>query len=203
MADRPILFSGPMVRALLEGRKTQTRRVLKPQPPAGADLVGIYAPGLTAVFEVLTQRGPDYTVRLPYVPGDRLWVRETWAPLDRLTHSDPGVQALADRGFYRADRGTVDGEISRWSPAIHMPRWASRLTLFVVNVRVQRLQTIDEDDAMEEGCRPARWDGLTPRDSFHALWDGLNAERGFGWATDPWVVAVTFSPIHENIDQMQ
>src|SRR5690606_34458876 len=133
---KPILSSGPMVRALSDGRKTQTRRVLKPQPPDGHRFVGIYGPGLTAVFEPLS-----HTVRLPYMPGQLLWVRETWAIDDavrsRGRYGRPDVYYLADR---RPDVPSPDGLLTsaqlinmhldslRKRPAIHMPRWASRLT---------------------------------------------------------------------------
>lgn len=201
MGDKPILFSGPMVRALLDGTKTQTRRMLNPQPPEGADLVGLYAPGLTAVFEVLTQRGPDHTVRLRYMPKDRVYVRETWAPLDRLTHNDPGTQALSHRGFYQADGGTVAGEITRWTPAIHQPRWASRLTLTVTDVRVERLQDCSARDAIAEGIRGNEFEGwfdygpgekhceflVDPRQSYRTLWNSINGDGT--WEANPWVAA--------------
>src|SRR5690606_3476388 len=151
MSDvRPVLFSGPMVRALLDGRKTMTRRVLKPQPPDGHRFVGIYGPGLTAVFEPLS-RGDDYTVLLPYMPGDLLWVRERWSD-DRLAPGEVYYYATALEDGLRADEVA---EI-RWKPSIHMPRWASRLTLEVTAVKVERLQEISDDDALSEGVTKVR-----------------------------------------------
>lgn len=245
MADLPILFSGSMVRAILREieqpgtGKTQTRRVLNPQPatftPHVIDIGQPYfdddegrwgqietewsSPGWDAPMgEPMREIFVPLPIRIKV--GDRLYVRETWAPLDALTHSDPGTQALADRGFYRADDSTVEGEISRWRPGIHMPRWASRITLIVTDVRVQRLQEISQEDAIAEGpgfvgkitgevCESVaahrlgigpRW--RTPRDWYADLWDSLNAYRGHGWEANPWVAAYTFRPILGNIDEV-
>lgn len=208
MADRPIIFSGPMVRALLDGRKTQTRRVLNPQPqelPEGM-LCKWHIPGKHVGFNMTDEQmhrlGHQFA---PYAVCDRLYVREAWAPLDALTHNDPGTKALADRGFYRADESTVAGEIARWRPSIHMPRWASRLTLTVTEVRVQRLQDITRGEAMEEGCPfPNMVDGPDPRAWFRDLWNDLH-DKGRGhtpWWENPWVVALTFTVQHGNIDQL-
>ena len=219
MSDRPILFSAPMVRALLAGRKTQTRRIIKPQPklaphhePVRVESRG----GGRWVWMVCTDRPAyqfatgDWTSRIQ--TGDRLWVREAWAPLSALTHNDPGVQALADKGFYRADSGTVEGEISRWRPSIHMPRWASRITLHVTDVRVQRLQEISADDAIAEGIeagtedyRLAEWwaahkDNPPPAEigAYAMLWERINGKDS--WEANPWVAAYTFTVEHANID---
>lgn len=242
MADRPILFSGPMVRALLAGRKTQTRRVLKIDTPTDADEVfywpregrakvvarygdnvaeeGIWARKASTNLDhdgdnhwgELANGYIRYLGRSRIEVGDRLWVRETWASLDRLTHNDPGTQALANNGFYAACQGTVEGEITRWTPAIHMPRRASRLTLAVTDVRVERLQDISEEDARAEGVESDS-DGWrdyqmphtqccgSARDSYRSLWNSLNADRGYGWDANPWVVAVTFTVGKHNIDE--
>jgi hypothetical protein len=186
MTERPIIFSAPMVRALLEGRKTQTRRILKPQPD--------------------TKGRGFLDSRLPYARGDRLWVREAWAPLESLTHGDPGPQALADRGFYRADNSTVDGEISRWRSPIHMPRWASRITLAVTEVRVQRLQEISEADAVAEGCREGYVtieginEGWSARTAFRDLWNQIHGPAA--WDANPWVCAISFEVHRHNIDRI-
>lgn len=207
MVDRPIIMSGPMVRAILDGRKTQTRRVLREQPQEppceGAYLDSYCSEARTAE----NHRGmstdwcwwtPDNRVgcciTVPYVPGDRIWVKETW-------HPDPGPPT------YRAD---VPGKAEGWgwrSPR-YMPRRLSRLTLTVTDVRVQRVQEISEDDAEAEGARPAfsypGWDGVSTvpqcRWGFHELWDSLNGKRGHGWDKNPWIVAVTFTAERRNID---
>ncbi|WP_164826888.1 hypothetical protein [Sinorhizobium meliloti] len=234
MTDRPILFSGPMIRALLAGRKTQTRRLLKPQPPEWAtscqqptmlNALHQWVPsGLWAWSEEeqspprplrrwpVNADGEHYWLRPRFSIGDRLWVRETWAPLTYLTHNDPGPQAIIDGGFYRADGGTVDGEVSRWKPSIFMPRHASRLTLIVTDVRVERLQDISEADAIAEGAkqyssstklsRPfnADWKGIY-REGYAELWNDINGAGS--WEANPWVAAYTFTVIKQNIDQIE
>ncbi|TDY65763.1 hypothetical protein [Roseinatronobacter bogoriensis] len=201
MVDRPIIFSAPMVRALLDGRKTQTRRKL-PVPPPFDSQDDIDAPVAAGFIEPKYRR------------GDRLYVREAWAALDACTHNDPGAQALADRGFYRADHTVDCGDVSRWRPSIHMPRWASRLTLTVTDVRVQRLQDISEADAVAEGiegdpvnawrCYQPEPKGQThwacPRESFRTLWNSLHGPDA--WDANPWVCALSFTVHRGNIDQM-
>lgn len=200
-----------MIRALLADRKTQTRRILKPQPYQYNGrwwIVDRYSGDVWLDDWVNDRAGCR-----PVHPGDRLWVRETWAPLSALTHNDPGPQALADGGFYRADDGTVDGEISKWKPSIFMPRHASRLTLTVTDVKVERLQDISEEDARAEGC-PVTWDGKpydppSPevdswqgygRYSYCLLWSKINGPGS--WDANPWVVAYTFTVIKQNIDKI-
>lgn len=212
MTVKPIIFSAPMVRALLEGRKTQTRRVLKPQP--GGSYLGLLnrPRGLRAWFAGGQGEYSSREINLRYRIGDLLWVRETWAPLHALTHNDPGTQALADNGFYRADCSTVDGEIARWRSSIHMPRWASRITLEVTGVKVEKLQDISEADARAEGIewRYGAWgtwnpDGTNrcggshdPREAYRCLWININGAGS--WEADPWVVAITFKVHRQNID---
>lgn len=220
--DRPILFSGPMVRALLDGRKTMTRRVLKPQPSTRTRFVGIYAPHLTAVFEP-ERPGADEAIRIPYSLRDRLWVRESITRFDKGT-CDQHVWYRAGRNdpSYSDTRflGSTEGE---WTlpdgpgggapynvPSIHMPRWASRLTLIVTDVRVERVQEISEEDARAEGCfidrtsmRLGGDEWSSARDWFADLWDSLNASRGLGWDANPWVAALTFTVHHRNIDALR
>lgn len=227
MTDRPILFSAPMVRALLNGTKTQTRRILKPQPtdfqgakvpPAGKSWVNkkrdapFFAQHHDLVhwcwWDEYLDQGPDW-IKVRFAKGDRLWSRETWAPLDRLTHNDPGALALSERGFYRADDGTVDGEISRWTPSIFMPRHASRLTLTVTDVRVERLQDISDADAIAEGIEaaPPEFPGMyltprgmaTPMAAYMRLWDGINGVGSH--QANPFVTAYTFTVHRHNIDR--
>lgn len=200
MTDKPIIFSGPMVRALLEGRKTQTRRVLKPQPGFRGGVGDESDPTAWGWEDEYGDHVPVTAIRLPYAPGDRLWVRETW------THFGDAVWSVMDarmRGpgelVYRADE---DSPGAVWFPSIHMPREFSRLTLVVTDVRVQRVQEISEEDAMAEGCNPVRWAMQTPRDHFEELWDSINAKRGYGWDANPWVAALTFTVHKANIDRM-
>lgn len=203
MAERPILFSDPMVRAILDGRKLQTRRVLTPQPheESGPISVGRYHP--IVVRRGLEEPGverfgahtDDESWPCPYgAPGDRLWVREAWSYYggdEYLYQRDPmavGFRASADFGGRPIPGG-------RWRPSIHMPRWASRLTLEVTSVRVERVQSIGEFDALAEGVsgwvRDRRCE--TARDGFRVLWDSINGKRdGCSWKANPWVWAITF-----------
>lgn len=152
MTERPILFSGPMVRAILDGRKTQTRRIVKPQPheECGPIEVGHYHPTVidrhgdeqpgAEIFGAYSLDG-EWGAKCPHgQPGDRLWVREAFALAD-----DYEVDRVLNPGgvFYRATHSPAD-DTSRWRPSIHMPRWASRLTLEVTDVRVERVQDISE-----------------------------------------------------------
>lgn len=186
--ERPILFSAPMVKAILEGRKTQTRRVVKPQP-TGDDPIynpSSYEPDRGFYFK----GGGKY--KCPYdKPGDRLWVRETWC-----NHWPIGTaKSCIDGPCYRA---TDDGECipeQKWKPSIHMPRWASRINLEIIDIRVERVQDISHQDAQAEGCTtPSTEMGLTQGDwrgSFHALWDSINGKT-FPWSDNPWVWVVEF-----------
>ena len=168
MKERPILFSGQMVSAILDGRKTQTRRIVKPQPIASRNLV-----------------------HLPYRVGQRLWVRESCRPRQTGT-----VYYRADSYDYHYDEIRAGGTVPQWRPSIHMPRWASRITLEIVAVRVERLQEITEDDAKAEGCQPiTHEDGAvdcgTRKTMFAKLWDEINAKRA-PWASNPFVFVIEF-----------
>lgn len=192
MSDKPILFSCPMVRAILEGHKTQTRRILKSQP---GELDRVFQMG-DGSWHVAASDGSHMSpVNVPYAIGDRLWVRETW--VDGGDYYG-GVLYRAD---FLADECVF--KTPMWTPSIHMPRWASRLTLRVTDVRVQRVQDISEADAEAEGSEPI----LVPPDGgsephkegFRDLWNLLNAKRGYGWDENPWVVALTFETHKCNI----
>lgn len=206
MTDRPILFSSPMVRALLDGRKTQTRRVVKPRRHASL-FDGSWTDDYVLDPGNQSWRESEYSWRI----GDRLWVRES---IDKVCTS-PEHEVC-----YMADWPGNDPRGLGWRPSIHMPRWASRLTLVVTGVRVQRIQDIDEADAEAEGVEEVDpWEGVRrfkvygtggedlacpygARLSFSTLWDSLNEARGFGWDVNPWVVAVTFTVEHRNIDEV-
>lgn len=358
MTDRPILFSGPMVRALIEGQKHQTRRVLKPQPPGDWPVGGAdWVPG-AGVKKLCWLNGYDGSPldiidQCPYYPGQRLWTKHSADLFPVYFKPIPGWEGLYSAGtdglIYRVDSGApsplkgsadartgylrvtlcrdgtcsnasvhrlvasafygpCDGAVVRhmdgdrqnnvpenldwgsyednwgdrlsmkrgcheghhnakltrnevaeikasserptdlaarfgvdrktiywirkgrtwaekeqpprntppftlWKSPLFMPRWASRLTLEVTDVRVQRVQEISEEDAVAEGLPPYEY-GTCPyvptsgektaaTHRFRELWDSLNAKRGYGWDENPWVVAVTFRPHHCNIDQME
>jgi hypothetical protein len=205
--ERPILFSGPMVRAILEGRKTQTRRVVTPARILAA----------SAVWWHGEYESVGCLQQCPYgVPGDWLWVRETWASADkwmRQTEMDPPeyIAFRADLAIYgpakqfKTERARTDSDF-RWKPSIFMPRWASRITLEVTDVRVQRVQEISEEDCIAEGIEDLG-NGVgklahpragvaasysTPRALYWRLWDSINAKRGYSWDANPWVWAIQF-----------
>jgi hypothetical protein len=245
MKERPMLFSAPMVRAILEGRKTQTRRISKDQPNFAfgvKQIVRVPDPWHDEAFAGTPAEGmgtkgkrqiqwhcEDYAgnlvcaidIRCPYgVPGDRLWVKETWAwsgTDKQITPSDP---------WYRATHYKGEDFGIRWRPSIHMPRWASRITLEVVSVRVERLSEISEADAKAEGIyskcihvpppihietryvspgvkmvnaadevdyeAPAH---RTAKQAFECLWESIN---GYGsWSENPWVWVVEFKRLEQ------
>lgn len=183
MKERPILFSGPMVRAIMAGTKTQTRRAVKRE--ALQWLVrDKFAPAFVA--------DPGNHLSPYGFAGDRLWVRETFGHFERNDTLKPG-----DSIYYRADGGCL--AIEPWRPSIHMPRWASRTTLDVTGLRIERLQDISEADALAEGIVPAgdgngfqladttHYSG-NPIDSYFSLWEHINGPGSV--EANPWVWVV-------------
>jgi len=174
---KPIIFSTPMVQAILAGQKTQTRRVVKPQPD------GDYVKQWIDLFEP------------PYKPGDRLWVKEAWSVWEHRPDDLP-IRYRADyRNDYKA----------KWQSPMFMPRRYSRITLEITNVRCERLQEMTEADAVAEGLKVSaaghyynyhnkrpHTDFGCPIESFESLWDSINAKRGYGWETNPWVWVLEF-----------
>ena len=194
MTEKPILFSGPMVRAILAGTKTQTRRVVSPSLRGrSAALDSVLVGGLAGMPAALADATLAAAVRLCPYDADRLWVRETWAMHHAWDTKPPGQAAQSKRLWYRADTAEhiIDGR-GRWRPSIYMPRWASRLTLPVESIRVERLQDITEADAIAEGV--GELGRVTDaRGAFVALWESINGKRpGCSWADDPWVWVVSF-----------
>lgn len=212
--ERPILFSAPMVRAILEDRKTQTRRIIKSPKKKLAKRLPVHVvpfignkdlPTWKYGFCMDNDRVVNFHGLCPYgKPGDRLWVRETFAHgrIDKLPHPCK----------YRADHpdaDTVPGQYGRaWTPSIHMPRWASRIDLLITNVRVERLQDISEGDAKNEGLTFETADppfyyvdgdktrasyADTPRRSFAGLWESINGKGS--WDANPWVWVVEFERV--------
>jgi hypothetical protein len=224
MKERPILFSAPMVRAILTGSKTQTRRVVKPTPQMVTDKhIAPWEGDPAALLRLLQQnkRGCPYGQ-----PGERLWVRETWMP------DAPRDGSWADVQFYGCKnspldwipkrfrkpkhclhRATWDGhELVGWNPSIHMPRWASRILLEIVSVRVERLQDISEEDANAEGVELERCCNVSsnscgthiggccgqpktiePIDAYRELWNSINGADA--WDVNPWVWVVEFKRV--------
>lgn len=257
---RPILFSGEMVRAILEGRKTQTRRVItrrnslvngEPASQALWDALDFSdafvdsgpSPAGNAGPYLKAAKPDDETRHRVYSRlwnGDRLWVRETWR-VESFMESEPVLFGYKDgqtmeengygdtpdyedwyericiqstddaakayeKGLARKDGGdcylwSIGSSPCRWRPSIFMPRWASRITLEITNIRAERLQEITEDDAKAEGPNQhhswpdnyyCTWIG-----AFHALWDSINAKRGYPWESNPWVWVIEFRRIKQ------
>ncbi len=240
MADKPIIFSAPMVNALLAGRKTQTRRIIENVPDAPPSRCAPRntprhpAPYLDAYCEErptptnprgmgrnwhwwqIDDRPGPVVFRLRYAPGDRLWVREAFSyetlDVDRNGFMPP---------WYWADGNPMSGDFTRPKSPIHMPRWASRLTLTVTDVRVQRLHDISEEDAIAEGVEPLHTGyfpyGITTflttfvgdrevpaqccrtaKHSYEMLWNSLHGPGA--WEANPWVAAYSFTVQRGNID---
>lgn len=185
MRNGPILMSAPMVRAVLAGTKTQTRREFKTRN-GGVHPNANDKPGMTQILR-----------NCPYgQPGDRLWVREAFAIVPRTAYrcSEGVQQALRpdddhDAAIYREGWTRSRGGL-RWRPSIHMPRWASRLTLGVTGVRLERLQDISHDDACAEGIESQKGGAAACIERYRELWESLN---GVGsWRENPWVWVITF-----------
>lgn len=223
--ERPILFSGTMIKAILENRKTQTRRIVKPQPTEPLrPMVSIlkqevhwchtappeeqgpsrgvieYSNGRTADLSALKVK----SWKCPHgQPGDRLWVKETWARNYNQLSDDFVERSVV----YAADgvRASENGTPLPWEPSIHMPRWASRITLEIQEVRVERLQDISIDDAIAEGVfcdfEPSDGHGFRSeaRNLFRDLWDSMYADRA-PWSSNPFVWAISFARLPEASD---
>jgi hypothetical protein len=207
----PILFSGPMVKAILDGRKTQTRRVIRHLFSVPPD----WYPDRYNKTDQWTFWGPRGTpesgkcslplFRCPYgQPGDRLWVREAWSPWANrpaiIYRADNVIREYSDPLPHLLTM-YMDDDNNGWRPSIHMSRWASRLTLEITGVRVERVQEISEGDAKDEGVyvnAHGVWsvDGVgwysCPSGCFRDRWNALNGKRNFGWEENPWVWVIEF-----------
>ncbi|WP_312814393.1 hypothetical protein [Brevundimonas sp.] len=216
MKERPILFSGPMIRALLSGQKTQTRRVVKPMLKWAKQFPICKPEGMAADHEIWWWDGEHDRVGVsqscPYGQlGDRLWVKETWRPtptfepwdLDVTYRADGHTRTIKDGEFGERDwtipKAAATGNVS----PLFMPRWASRLTLLITDIRVERLQDISEADAIAEGApqyssslklaRDRAFDASLKgyyREGFSELWEAINGKGS--WDTNPWVWTITF-----------
>jgi hypothetical protein len=177
--EHPILFKTEMVKAILDGRKTQTRRIITPQPNnpyIDGDIIRKYL-----------------SCRLGEV-GDRLWVKETWD--SDCTCGSPECTGVIYKAGY-------DGKIipDKWRPSIFMPRKYSRITLGITDVKVQRLQDITTEDIIAEGIISTLREHdaeVDLRDKYKVLWDSINFKRGYGWNTNPWVWVITFKKLEAN-----
>jgi hypothetical protein len=211
---KPILFSTPMVQAVIAGNKTQTRRIIKPQPEEGSKFIGpetfnqcmndkygdLY-PG-PEVVGIYSDDG-EWGIKFPYGKiGDILWVRETWQH-----HGRPDIHEV--KYIYKADKSKTVAEIIKWKPSIFMPKEACRLFLEVTDIRVERLQNISERDAISEGIevtgkneyryynnkRPDQLSINKPIESYRSLWELINGPGS--WDLNPWVWVISFKRIEK------
>jgi hypothetical protein len=208
MKDYPMLFNDEMVRSILDGRKTQTRRPVKFRP----DTLGFDADGFPFQADGYCDCRPTTSddirnwINSPFGgPGDRLWVRECWStvPADIAPPEFTRTAPNGDIILYCSDWKHTTCK-PKWRPSIHMPRWASRITLEVLDVRVERVQDITEADACAEGIKPlgedddvlenyiAKRTGIVYKPAFTFLWDSIYEDKGLGWDDNPWVWVGTF-----------
>lgn len=242
--EKPIIFSGPMVRAILAGNKTQTRRVIR--FPKGLSPHWYHGPTddglhdfMFGAIDQANRMAIDWSefVKAPYAPGDVLWVRETWQevyeteydiynpnePL-RITDLIVGFDNLPKKCaglsrewscssmparnkyyVYEASKPeyTDENHELKWRPSIFMPREAAGMFLRVTDVRAERVRDITDEDGKREGACGLCYDAETGEEDyditlFKVLWDGLNAKRGYGWATNPWVWVIAFERIENH-----
>jgi hypothetical protein len=190
-----MIFNAEMVRAILDGRKTQTRRLVNPEPDA-PQLLEARTAESGCVYAIHANRSNVHQGRFRWdcpfgQPGDRIWVRETFASglstKSTLAYRATHKREYLEDGFY---------DTIKWTPSIHMPRWASRITLEITGVRVERLASISSDDARAEGypaSRAADGGNIDPWLWFRDLWDGIYAEQAF--KHNPWVWVIEFKRI--------
>ena len=193
MRKRPIIMGYESVRAILEERKTQSRRVIKPQPKF------IGAPNVPFKTDDANPKG---IINCPYGKvGDRLWVRET---VFFETFHQQSDEELERDGFnpnigvwvYRADNHDYPTITANWTSPLFMPRIASRITLEITDIRVERVQDITEEDAIAEGV-----ESFNTVASYSYLWDSLNAKRGYPWESNPWVWVISFKRVHNQKEE--
>jgi len=194
--ERPIIFNGEMVRAILEGRKTQTRRIIKNvRQWCGDDCIGMPKAGnpLTDNFPIPLNSGFAEKICRYGKVGDLLWVKETWQPNPEAGMTYPEGKISSDSVCYAADLSKYDYDESRpWKPSIHMPKWAARIWLEITDIRVERVQEIKEEDCNCEGCPWPADSDLKHRIWFETFWNSLNEKSGFGWKENPWVWVIEF-----------
>ncbi|HBS9332675.1 TPA: morphogenetic protein [Klebsiella pneumoniae] len=212
MKERGMIFNSEMVRAILDGRKTQTRRIMKVQPVLNGNFYEVFgsawSKGMTSIPAV---PGHSLSTRCPFgAVGDRIWVRETFCPVDDTQYggekwvdyrATPRYEASHPAGW---DSAPNDAEALKWRPSIHMPRWASRILLEITGVRVERLNSISQEDAQAEGLELTGWrptysdpdsggEVMTPYDNFAELWSSIYGDES--WKANSWVWVISFKRV--------
>lgn len=219
---KPIIFSTEMVQPILAERKTQTRRVIKGVSTEW-DCFGRCTDGDSPFIGFGRGERLEKTIKVPYQPGDILWVRERFREFCGMFYSwnngcyipafdFEGIEYFADGQMKRTDPGNwgemfvmyedtkTDIKHGKWRPSIHMPKKAARIFLRVTDVRVERVQDISEEDAWKEGCPDDVVPDKYPSSVvwFHELWNKLNLKRGYGWEANPWVYVIEFERISKD-----
>lgn len=213
LKERGMIFNAEMVRAILDGRKTQTRRVMAVQPEhsnLGLRRVVDSKNGVDngkyfwSQSDATGWKARSKLFKCPFgMVGERIWVRETfngfWLDDDVIQEIKDGISSAAELCDYRADYPDASRPAEGWTPSIHMPRWASRITLEITGVRVERLNSMTEHDALAEGC-PGGHDSIpgymysaTPHEHFHHIWTSIYGEDS--WQSNPWVWVIEFKRV--------
>lgn len=205
MTERGMIFNAEMVRALLDGRKTQTRRIMKVQPVLNGNFYEVFgsawSKGMTSIPAV---PGHSLSTRCPFgAVGDRIWVREGFFPAPLEMQSEPPRKTMWNIAYRDgmqmeklapAEYNPTIYNYERWTPSIHMPRWASRILLEITGVRVERLKSISDRDALREGCSTADMkSGDCVADVFARLWASIYGSDS--WNANPWVWVIEFKRV--------
>ena len=220
--ERPIIFSGEMVKAILDGKKTMTRRVVKFSDFTIDSITPLHIELVDGKYCLFNERN-GWLIGYPKFPygkvGDRLWVRETWIQ----GYDDPLIESEGDDEnavsiIYKADGKeeyrscsaetaenwgdfSADSEMVGFKSPIHMPRWASRILLEITDIRIERLNDISDEDAVKEGFSDKKPSGMqpammpNPKADFRNYWDSINAKKGYPWSSNPWVWVVEFKVV--------
>ncbi|HHQ2449131.1 TPA: hypothetical protein ACTW2S_000378 [Raoultella planticola] len=213
MKERGMIFNGEMVRAILDGRKTQTRRIMAPQPADDIERSAFPNPDAIGWKSSLKHKYGSTTAHFcPFgAIGDRIWVRETFRVHSRATDVATLVYKASERNSWTEQTNRVPVAVcnkpatpEKWTPSLHMPRWASRILLEITDVRVERLNSISQEDAQAEGMELTGWrptysdpdsggEAWTPYDNFAQLWESIYGEES--WKANPWVWVIEFKRV--------
>lgn len=213
MIERGMIFNGEMVRAILDGRKTQTRRIMAPQPADDIERSAFPNPDAIGWKSSLKHKYGSTTAHFcPFgAIGDRIWVRETFRVHSRATDVATLVYKASERNSWTEQTHRVPVAVcnkpatpEKWTPSLHMPSWASRILLEITDVRVERINSISQEDAQAEGLELTGWrptysdpdsggEVMTPYDNFAELWSSIYGDES--WQANPWVWVIEFKRV--------